>query len=179
MRSILIPLVFLGLLSCEKGQLIFNTEEEFEMYLNDADNGFIESSESADFKYETKLIPPMKDDTNSQISIQLRIHRKDNGSVLKFENVQMQEISNREAYLSFEIAKDVFLETEDKTIPVSFHHYERNYGLKPSLDLYFTFEKVDDSKDIKFVYRDQLFHQGLVSIEYNKQLLKSCDVRKK
>lgn len=145
--------------------------------MNNPKNGFIQSSESSDFVFEAKVDPPISNDTNSQIAIHLRINRKDGMSVIDFGDVEKLEALERENYLSFDLAEDVHLESGDVYIPVAFHHYEHTYGLKPSLDILFEFKKFEPNEEVYFVYRDNLFGQGLVKIEFDKDLFKSCYVK--
>ncbi len=81
-----------------------------------------------------------------------------------------------EGYLSFEVLSNIYLEDGDQLQPAIFHHYERNYGLKPSIDLFFKFNQFTPVNDVTFVYRDQLFDQGMFRILFNKALFTSCHV---
>lgn len=169
--------ILLVLSACSGQQTDFASEKEFESYLNDASNGFIQSEESNDFLFEARLMPALKNEKETQLTVQLRINRKDNGAALDFGGVSKQEALTREGYLSFEVLQDVHLESDGKTIPVTFHHYERNYGIKPSLDLLFNFENIHPKGDVFFVYRDQIFNQGLIKIKFKKELFTSCYVQ--
>lgn len=156
----------------------FRTEDEMNDYLNNPENGFISSVETADLKIEAKLSPSIQGDKVPQLTVQMRISRKDGGSVLDFGGVAKPQAMERETYLSFEILKDVFLECKGKAEPAVFHHYERNYGLKPSVDIFFKFNHFEPTEDVYFNYRDQLFSQGLIKLKFNKELFTSCYVQK-
>lgn len=165
--------------SCSGNKTSFETKEDFDHYLNDVNNGFIQMKEVGDLKFEVKLIPSLLEDINDEISFQLRISRKDGGSVLEYGGVEKSEALLREGVLSFEVKDYVQLETSDQIIPCEFSHYERNYGLKPSVDILFHFSKVKPKDDLFFVFRDEVFHQGLIRIKFNKDLFKKYHVQKK
>ena len=178
MRIFLITtFILFGLLSCGSKEEQFASDEEFQDYLNNPDNGYILATETDDMTYDVKLTPPMAGDSNAEITVQLRINRKDGGSVLDFGGATKSEALEKEGYLSFDLMTDVYLEDEDQVIPCSFHHYERNYGLKPSLDILFRFKAFEPKGPVTFVYRDQLFDQGLVRLKFDKELFNSCYVK--
>jgi hypothetical protein len=146
--------------------------------LNNPENGYIVSEKSEDLIFEARLMPPLSVEEGNECTINLRISRKDGGSVLEVGNASKETALEREGYLSFEILKDVSLNIDGKTIPPVFHHYERNYGLKPSIDMYFNFIELDVKSDATFNYRDQLFGQGLIKLNYKKELFTKCYVGK-
>ena len=151
---------------------------ELEVYLNNVENGFIVSTESNDFIWEAKLSPAFSDDQDPQFDIQLRIKRKDGGQVLDFGNIDQGQVLIREGHLSFELLKDVSLDINGKTESPVFHHYERNYGLKPSVDLMFRFKHLNPEQTVELNYRDELFGQGLIKLEFSKELFNKCHVEK-
>lgn len=163
--------------SCFGSKTDFNSDKEFEDYLNDPKNGFIQKDESKDFIFEARLIPALKNEGESQLTVQLRIKRKDGKSVLDSDDVSQKQALTREGYLSFDLAGDVHLEDQGKSIPVSLHHYERNYGIKQSVDILFNFKNSKPGGDVYFVYRDQVFNQGLIKIKFKKELFTSCYVK--
>lgn len=176
---ILLPISLFLLFSCSSSKKEFHSVEEFEAYINDAGNGFIQSDEAGDLFFEAKLNPPLADDENPQIVIQLRISRMDGKPVLETNTSSKSEVLEREGYLSFEMMKDVSIEYDGKAVPCVFHHYERNYGLKPSIDILFQFPALKEPKeDPVFVYRDQQFGEGLIKISFDKELFTSCYVKK-
>src|SRR3989338_6773331 len=140
----------LFIVACSAGTDSFTSEKEFEDFLNDPDNGHIVSVETND---------------------------KDGGAVLDFGGATKSEVLEKEGYLSFELMGDVYLENSGQIIPCSFHHYERNYGLKPSVDMFFHFKAFQPTEDVIFVYRDQLFNQGLIRLKFDKDLFKVCNVQ--
>jgi hypothetical protein len=168
--------VFL-LLSCGGKETEFSSEKDFHTYLNDQSNGFIQSMDGKDLKFETKLIPPFKDDKDKIVTVQLRISRLDGLSVLDLDGNDQQQRLQDEGYLSFEIMKDVYLLNGKEIVPATFSHYERNYGLKPSIDISFDFPAFNLKGDPVFVYNDLLFGQGMIKINYSKNLFSSCDVK--
>jgi hypothetical protein len=178
MRLIL-PFSLFLLFSCSSSQNEFVSMEEFEKYLNDPENGYIQSDEAGDLFFEAKLNPPLSDDPNPQFAIQLRISRLDGKPVLETNTKSGAEVLEREGYLSFDLAKDVAVEYDGKAVSCVFHHYERNYGLKPSIDVFFQFPAIKEPKENPvFVYRDQQFGEGLIKIEFDKELFTTCYVKK-
>jgi hypothetical protein len=177
MRTTIGFLLLLAVFSCSGTKTSFKSEAEFQEYLNDPDNGYISSDENGDFLLEAKLVPAIASDKAPQYTVQLRLSRKDGGSVLDFGGVQQSEALEREGYLSFEVLGDVYLEDGENLQPAIFHHYERNYGLKPSVDLFFRFSHFTPKDDVTLVYRDQLFNQGMFRISFNKALFTSCHVQ--
>jgi len=157
----------------------FKTEDELHAYVNDASNGFIAVEEGQDFQFEAKLVPPVDGDPKSHCTIQVRINRKDGQSVLAFKASDDRERMEREGYLAFEVKDDVYLQSGGRTIAPVFHHYERNYGLKPSVDILFEFPVKNLKKDVIFCYRDEIFGQGLIRIPFDKELFNTCYVAKK
>jgi hypothetical protein len=170
----LLSLVFLY--SCSSQKTTFANEQEFQSYLNDPDNGFISSTKNSEFILETKLEPPVDSETDQEFTIHVRLSRKDGLPVLDYGNADQQQQLEREGYLSFQVLGDVYIQDGEKIIPAVFQHYERNYGLKPSIDLFFQFKKFTPTEDFTFVYRDELFQQGMFKIKLDKQLLTSCHV---
>jgi hypothetical protein len=157
----------------------FDTVEELHSYLNNPENGCIAREEAQDFKSEAKLVPPVEGDPKTHCPVQLRINRRDGQSVLDFKASGDQERMEREGYLSFGVREDVYLQSGDRTISPVFHHYERNYGLKPSVDILFEFPVKNIKEDVTFCYRDEIFGQGLIRIPFDKELFKKCYVAKK
>lgn len=171
-----ISFMLLLLPSCSKPKDTFGSVEEIEAYLNDRDNGYISSVETSDFIVESKFVPALAGDANPQVTMHLRISRKDGKPVLETGGAGTAEILQREQYLSFEALSDAYLEGAGQLVPAGFHHYERNYGLKPSVDLYFQFKAMQPDEAVYFNYRDQLFDQGLIRIKINHDLFKTCHV---
>ena len=179
MKKVFPGILLFFLLSCSGEQSSFSSEDEFQAYLNESDHGFIQSVSVGDFQWDVKLIPTLDTDKNREVSFNLRIQRKDGGSVLDYGDVPKEVALTREGFLSFEVKDLVYLECNGRIIPCSFHHYERNYGLKPSVDAVFHFTGVDPKEDVYFVFRDELFKQGLIRIKFNKDLFKIYHVQQK
>jgi len=172
----LIILILLTVISCNSKRTKFKDTQDFNEYINNTENGFISSVESKDFIFISKLSPPIVNDSFPQITIQFRIKRKDGGSVLEFGNVNQNEILMREGYLSFGVENDVYLESKSYKSPLLFNHYERNYGLKPSIDMFFRFKSIEATEDVSLYFEDKLFNQGLIKIDFNKELFNKCYV---
>ncbi len=173
----IIFIFLLGLVACTSKRSEFSNVEDFQSFLNDPENGYISKVESQDLLFETKMIPALKDDSVKLFSLQLRISRLDGQAVLDFGGISKQEVLLREGYLSFDLLNDVYVETDGEIINPTFHHYERNFGLKPSIDILFHFPNIEPKNNPILKYRDALFGQGLITIELNKQLFTKCHVK--
>lgn len=169
-------LLILLLSSCAGRKTSFQNEEELDAYVSDPENGYISSAETSDFLLEAKLVPAIAGDTEPQLTVHVRLSRKDGLSVLDFGGGDRQAAMEREQYLSFDVSGDAYFEDGENLRPAIFHHYERNYGLKPSVDLFFQFKHFIPKDDATFVYRDQLFGQGMFRIHFNQALFTSCHV---
>lgn len=163
--------------SCQEGQqTTFKNVKEWEAYVADPVHGFILSEATTDLKFDLKFEPAIANDAVPQFTIHLRISRKDGGAVLAFNTNSNEAALAREGYLSFDLKKDVSIESNGHSTPAVFHHYERNYGLKPTIDILFNFKQMAPKEDVYFTYRDELFGQGLVRIKLNKELFTKCYV---
>lgn len=177
MKGIAIILLLIVSVACTSKKTEFNDVKELETYVNNPENGYILSKESDDLLFELKFTPAFEDEETPQCTAQLRISRKDGGSVLDFGGVSKQEALQREGYLSFDLKKDVSIDENGSQTPAIFHHYERNYGLKPSVDILFNFMNLEPKEDVYFTYRDELFGQGLIRIKLEKELFTKCYVK--
>jgi len=178
MRSFLyIALLFFLFAACNgEKKTSFKDTEEWQAYVNDPKNGFIVSEETSDLRFDLKFEPAISNEEIPQFTVHLRISRKDGGSVLDYKTNSKQEALGREGYLSFELKKDVYIDENGHANPAIFHHYERNYGLKPTIDIFFNFMQMSPKDDVYFTYRDELFGQGLIRIKLNKELFTECYV---
>jgi len=175
-RKILYISILFLIASCGGRETSFENTKEWQKYVNNPDNGYIVSEEASDFKFDLKFMPALSNDDMPQFTVHLRISRKDGGSVLDFNTTSKQEALSREGYLSFDLLKNVTIEENGHSTPAIFHHYERNYGLKPTIDIMFNFMQMEPKGDVYFVYRDELFGQGLIRIKLNKELFTKCYV---
>lgn len=177
MRRLIYIIISFFLFACSgEKKTSFKNTEEWQDYVNDPQNGFIVSEESSDLKFDLKFEPAVSGDEIPQFTVHLRISRKDGGAVLDFNTNSKQVALEREGYLSFELKKDVYIDERGHASPAVFHHYERNYGLKPTIDIYFNFMQMEPKDDVYFTYRDELFGQGLIRIKLNKELFTKCYV---
>lgn len=177
MRNLIYILIF-ALSACGGDQYVFESEEEFDLYVTGKETPFIQKTETDKFVFESMMIPPIEGDTTEQRLFRLRIGLKDGKSVLEYNKGSDFATLEKEGYLSFDVIKDVFLESGDDEFTPVLHHYERNYGLKPTVDLVFHFNHVKPEKNVRFCYRDQLFGQGLIKMEFSKELFTNCYVKK-
>jgi len=167
MRSTIYILFLVFLTSCGGNRREFASAEEARTYANDNANGFIETVESNDHVFSAKVNPMQKED--DALSINLRISRIDGQPVLRHQELSPAEISEMEMYLSFDLIKDVYLRVDGKDVRPLLHHYERNYKLKPAVDIALTFPKITPTSTVQLVYRDEVFGTGLHELEFDKQ----------
>jgi len=176
MRFVAYILLMFLVASCSSRETDFESKASFQKHVNDPDNGFIKQQESNDLIFEAKLVPPLSGENSTECTVHLRIKRKDGGAVLDYGGVDRRMALEREGYLSFDLREDVEMNVEGHSFTPVFHHYERNYGLKPSVDILFNFMNLESDKDVIFQYRDRLFDQGLIRIKFDKELFKTCHV---
>lgn len=165
------------LTACHNDQRIFASQKEFDEYVSENETDYVVKSETSEFTFEGMMLPPIEGDTLEQRLFRLRIGLNDGGNVLDYDKGGNYLPLEKEGYLSFAVINDVFLEVDGKELQPVLHHYERNYGIKPTVDLVFFFNKVRVKSEINFCYRDQLFGQGLVKMKYKKELFTNCYVK--
>jgi len=154
--------------SCGGGKRSFASEEEAITYANDNSNGFIATTESGGHIFSAKVNPILAGEES--VTINFRISREDGQSVLQHHTSTPTDVNQKEMYLSFDLNKDVYLRVDGKDVAPILHHYERNYKLKPEIDISFTFPKVEPKGDVQLVYRDNLFGTGLQELEFDKAI---------
>ena len=59
MKSLIFIILLLALISCDSQKTTFETQSHFESHISNPDNGYLNSDESDDFVFETKLILPL------------------------------------------------------------------------------------------------------------------------
>lgn len=88
------------------------------------------------------------------------------------------QLENRILYLSGEASKDFYLLQQTDTVKCVLHHFERNYGLAPRLDIMLAFEKLKTSsttqvEQLRFCYSDRLFDLGDHQFVFNTSVFES------
>ncbi len=165
------------LYACSGKLTKFDDWDSFQDYLNYSKNGFILENKDGDFFYEVKITPPTNE-SNKSITINLRINHLDGSAVLNTNRFSEIEIMQIENYLSFEIENDLVLAKSNSKISPSLVHYERNYRLKPSIDIIIDFNNIKQGEDYVFVYRDRIFSKETIEFQINQELLNVCHVKK-
>lgn len=164
MRFVVFAFCVVGFIACNH-QKSFHFESENQMLtaVNDPKKGFLNTYKNGDLIFDTQFLPALEND--SIVTIKLRISHKDGTSVLQYNTLSEEEIQLRENKLSFDLSQDVYLEVGDLTLYPLIYHYERNYRLKPSIDVFFEFRKVKTAEDVYFNFRDKIFQSGLIRIK--------------
>ncbi len=102
----------------------------------------------------------------------LRISKKDyNNELLKYGVSGLEEYSERVAYYSFNVQKDVTLFDGADTLDCVLSHYERTYGIAPYIDLLFSFPVKKSEKNVHASYTsktisfdDKVFGNGRINL---------------
>jgi hypothetical protein len=162
--------------ACSGGKREFASADEAQAYANDHANGFIETVESGGHVFSAKVNPVAAGDDG--VTIHVRISRTDGQPVLRHQELTPAEINDMELYLSFDLVQDVYLRVDGKDVAPLLHHYERNYKLKPSVDIAFTFPAVTPQENVQLVYRDNVFGTGLQELEFDKEVFTPYTITK-
>jgi hypothetical protein len=87
------------------------------------------------------------------------ISRKGYGDELLKKDIRSSaEYQERVSYYSFHFSKDVYVVLDRDTIPCSFSHLERLYGLAPRITMSLVF---------RLVAYDRVFGQGLIKFQFD------------
>lgn len=168
---LLLTIVFLSGLSCAGDKSQFKSQEELKEYVSDPEHGFVHSFNLNKLDLSVMIIPPIGNDESAHFEVRLRISSADGSAVLKLNNSINDNNVSKESYLSFGILKDLYFVDDNGIHSANFHHYERNYGLKNSIDLGFEFPYFEPKGEVRLVYRDELFGQGLATLKIKNHLL--------
>lgn len=177
MNNLINLLLCILLFSCSGRKTDFKSFESFNEYINNVDNGYILSKKVDDFVYEIKVSPPTIESDNS-IAIHLRMNREDGTPVMTEDEYSKTDILQIENYLSFGVEKDFKLLAFTSNISPSLVHYERNYLLKPSIDILVHFDGLNINTDYEFEFNDLIFSKEKVVFLINQELLNVCYVEK-
>lgn len=166
----------LTLVSCSGQQVEFGSWKAFQSYLNNPQNGFVLKEEVKGFIYEVKITPPTTE-SKEELTINLRINRKNGTAVLNDNQFSQTEIMQIEHYFSFGITDDITLSSPGIKATPAFVHYERNYQLKPSIDIIIDFNGIKQGEDYSFKFTDRAFSQKTIEFKINQELLNVCYVK--
>lgn len=170
-RSVIVLIAIISLFSC-KDSTVFSSKEEYDTFVKNPDNGFIQSYKTDFFTYEIKVNPPLIGD--NVFTVNFRITGDKQTAIQKLVN--LPDVQN---YLSFGMLNDMEIRGEKGGVQKpNFYHVERNYGAKPSLDFYVDLPLDTINKENKILrYWDRVFGKGLVEFKINHNLLTPCYVK--
>jgi hypothetical protein len=185
--------MLVSLLGCSSASKQLNPEA-YVRWCNNAENKLLLVKEIQDFKYALQFKPAafialQESKSIKNIDSTVFYHR-----ILELENtlqfnLQLSTINNesilnpisgddyfqRLAYLTTSLNNDLFLLSENDTIPCTFYHFERNYNIAPYVTVVFGFEtsQIPVSKAYDIVYNDQLLGAGPLIFNYPVAQLKN------
>jgi hypothetical protein len=184
-KAYYIVLMVLCLVSCKMGSGEVHSLEEFREYINNPDNGLIQTQEIGHFIISAQYLPKQytelmngegesgtgeKTETEQYL---LRIASNEKGiDALALGAGSSSEYQYRVSYLFSGINRDCLLIDNTDTIKCVMHHYERNYGLTNFHNVLLFFEKPQqessENHDRTIVFNDQIFGLGRLSFNFNK-----------
>lgn len=170
-------------IACNK---TFNPDE-LKFFVLDQDNGFLKTELVANTEYSVLYSHPqyealkrIRDDQNvseelvtnliqessEQLIFYIRLRDVDNKNLLKKDIEDNKFYDERLMYLLGDIKDDFSLLNGTDTISCSIHHFERGYGINPSLNITLAFNKPSKMNDFTFIYNDRLFGAGKLKFHY-------------
>ena len=164
----------------------FNSEE-LKVFVLDQENGFLKTELVANTEYSVlyshpqfealkrikddqkaseELITELIQESSEQLIFYIRLRDINNKNLLKKDIVDNKVYDERLMYLLGDIKDDFSLLNGTDTISCSIHHFERGYGVNPSLNITLAFNKPSKLTDFTFIYNDQLFGAGKLKFQY-------------
>lgn len=117
---------------------------------------------------DSKLVDSISKENSRERIVEFQFQHQDQKDLL------LQEFTNKSyedavKYMAFTIEKDfkVVTETND-TISCSGVHFERNFKVAPYKKLLLYFNHIDQKDNIKLIYNDQLFGNGLINFSFKE-----------
>lgn len=88
--------------------------------------------------------------------------------LLKYNLSGPDEYTDRVAYCSFQINRDLYMTNGHDTVPCAIHEFERTFNIESGLNFVIAFPLIDLEKEHTVVLQDQLFHNGIVKFSFSK-----------
>ncbi|GEM_PF-5821356 len=156
--------------------------DEFTTWCSDSENGLVKERSLGGVKFRmeywpTAMIQLQNQDSSSKAYENMEYFRFHIESEDPIESDLVSEwTSTNEEYqsltqhLAFEYDDGIQLKIGDKALPCAHYHFERNYGLRPGIDLVFAFENQDQEyeHDRKLVINDQVFGTGRLHFSFDR-----------
>lgn len=149
----------------------------------------------SDYRYTCKLIPwqyklakeieqgvTMQQDADIRrkeldgmyyVDINIDLLNKTSGGVMENDVLSPEDFNARLYYISYRIKDDIFLVSENERRPCSLYLFERNFGLKSSVDISTAFIKNEKDESITIELDPQVFRTGIINFEYDKSMFNS------
>ena len=103
--------------------------------------------------------------------------------LLKFRMNEVNDYYRRIEYYSFHFHKDVQLVVDGDTFPCRSHHFERTYGVAPTVKISVNFpvpeEKLVNASQVKLELYDRIFGQGIIKQALEPGQIKTIQVTKR
>lgn len=156
---------------------------EFAQWCGNAENGLVKVRDlgSMEFRLEywpTQLVQLQSesgDPASHQGMEYFRFHIEDKNAIqtdllrtLTGNNEEYQSLSQ---FLAFHFGDGIHLQVGAHRLPCVHYHFERNYGLRPGIDLVFAFENTDPDfqHDRKLEIVDDIFGTGRLHFSFNRE----------
>ncbi len=102
--------------------------------------------------------------------------------LLKYQMQHMNDYYSRIEYYSFHFNRDVDLVVDGDTIPCKAHHYERTYGISPTIRIMALFP-VDETKlstagNVTLMLYDRIYGSGIVKSKLDSEKICSLWIKK-
>ncbi|MBL4756018.1 MAG: hypothetical protein JKY52_20795 [Flavobacteriales bacterium] len=187
-----------------------SVQYSYETWVESEENGLRKSKPVGNYQYSIQYRPwsyiakrELRDESYDETKMKKKIHemdelqyfslrialRKDEGDVLRSGLYGEGEYEERIAYLNGHINKDIFLLDGGDTLSCVLHHFERNFGIAPYLNVSLGFEITADEKeailnevpfaysDKSLVFEDKLFGTGMVRLTIRGEDLANIPVK--
>ncbi len=119
--------------------------------------------------------------SRSSFLLELKV-KKYHDEMLKYGIQSVNDYYSRIEYYSFHAAPDIRLITDSDTVSASQCHFERTYGLAPTIRLSVQFpvpeEQLNGNSAVRIQFFDRIYHQGIVNFKLLPELIHNYKVFK-
>jgi hypothetical protein len=96
---------------------------------------------------------------------------KQQDELLKINLSSDNEYYGRLEYFSFKMQQDFKLIAGNDTVACGLYHFERIYGLAPYATFVVGFPATSKNEDLKLWYHDNIFNNGIIILNFNKEIV--------
>ena len=171
-----------------EGKTYFENKEELLTWVNASENTY-RTKKLGDFEFSLKRLSPdimalqeLQGNTSDKQAfeeakshytglIYYRLNISNNQfhrELLKYNLSGSDEYTDRVAYCSFQINRDLYLTNGRDTVPCAIHEFERTFNIESGLNFVVAFPVIDLNRDHTVVLQDQLFDNGIVKFSFGK-----------